>query len=83
MRVSFTQRGTTMPACVVPTLTSLLVRRRWKATPLPGVATTIAWREPGSSVSRIITPPLAQTLVFVMLSTRAMIEPSPVRRLKA
>ena len=53
--------------------------RRWKARPLPGVTTAIAWRAPVSSDSRIITPALAQSLVFCSEATRAMMRPSRAR----
>ena len=42
-----------------------------------GVTTIIACAESGSSVSRIITPALAQLFVFSMLWTLAVIEPGP------
>ena len=38
-----------------------------------------AWVEPASMLWRIMTPALAQALVLPMLSTRATIEPLPVR----
>ena len=52
--------------------------RRWNATPLPVVTTTMACREPAVSVSRIMTPALAHGFVFCRVATRAMISPSPV-----
>ena len=54
--------------------------RRWKAAPLPAEIIENAWREPASSVSRIITPAFAQPSVFSSETTRAMISPSPVSR---
>src|SRR6516162_572469 len=36
--------------------------RRWNPVPLPVDDNASAWREPGSSVSRIITPAFAQLL---------------------
>ena len=53
--------------------------RAWKTTPLPGVTATNALVAPAVRVSRNITPALAQALVLVWLTTRAVIEPSPVR----
>jgi hypothetical protein len=38
--------------------------RRWNANPLPGVMSIRACLELAASVSRIITPPLAQGSVF-------------------
>ena len=49
-----------------------------KATPLLGVTTAMAWAELLASVSRTMTPALAHGHVFVMLSTRTTMEPSPV-----
>ena len=56
-----------------------VVGRSWKTTPLLGVTGTNALVEPAVSVSRNITPALAQPLVLVWLTTRAVIEPSPVK----
>ena len=39
----------------------------------------MACAELAATLSRIITPPLAQGLVFVMLDTRARMVPSPMR----
>ena len=47
--------------------------------PLAGVSGTKAFVEPMARVSRIMTPALAQTSVLVWLTTRAVIEPSPVK----
>ena len=46
--------------------------------PLPGVKTVMAWVEFAASVSRIMTPPLAQGSVFSIVATRATIVPSPL-----
>lgn len=54
------------------------LRRHWKAVPLPGVTTTMAWRLPGARLSRIMTPALAQTSVLVWDTTRAVMLPSPL-----
>jgi hypothetical protein len=51
--------------------------RRWKARPLPGVRTIIAWVELAARVSRIITPPLAHGSVFWSVATRAINVASP------
>ena len=44
---------------------------------MAGVTHAKACFEPASSVSRIITPALAQPFVFSTLSTLAIIEPEP------
>src|ERR1700676_3510795 len=57
-----------------------VVARDWMTAPLPGVIATKALVEPAVRVSRNITPALAHALVLLWLTTRAVIEPSPVRR---
>mgnify|MGYP000264913876 CR=1 FL=1 len=52
--------------------------RRWKASPLPALTIIDACFEPAVSVSRIITPALLQFATGRTLSTRRVIEPSPV-----
>ncbi len=63
-RSIFTQYGASTSAVVVSVLTSSVMTRRWKETPCAGVTTIVACAEPGSRLSRIITPALAQSLVF-------------------
>ena len=56
--------------------------RHWKEKPPPSppVPVANALRAPGALVARIMTPPLAQRFVpKPLLSTQAMIVPSPVR----
>ncbi len=53
--------------------------RRIKRVPLDAVATTAACLEPPAVVSRISIPALALAVVLVIVATRAVIEPSPVR----
>src|SRR5581483_1675309 len=52
--------------------------RRWNATPFPDVTATSACRDPGVSVSRIMTPALAHGSVLCTPVTRTTICPSPV-----
>jgi hypothetical protein len=54
------------------------VSRYWKETPLAADATIWACLELAAEFSRIMTPALAQELVFWTLLTRATNEPSPV-----
>src|SRR5258708_5830016 len=51
--------------------------RHCSATPLADETSMSACAEPGSSVSRIITPAFDHALAAVTLATRAVIEPSP------
>ena len=76
-RVSFTQYGATGPVIGVDVETPPVARRRWKATPLPGVTKIEACVDPAPRVSRIMTPDLAQGSVFCWVATRATIVPSP------
>ena len=85
LRSTLTQYGAAIAGAGLSSLVEapLAVKRRWKLAPLPalvppGVMGMKAWVEPVSTLWRIITPALAQTLVLTMLSTRATIEPSPV-----
>jgi len=82
-RSSLTQTGAATPASVVPVAPTPVSVRPWAATPLAAETSAKEYFESASSVSRIITPALAQTLVFSMLSTLATIEPGPVRVLYA
>src|SRR5947208_8895059 len=50
--------------------------RRWKAVAPPAESTMLACFEPAVSVSRIMTPALAQVLVLSIEATRALISPS-------
>ena len=77
-RTILTQEGATTPAMVVDAEIPPAATRRWKDAPWPGVRTIEACAEPGASVSRIITPALAQTFVFRTLVTRATTVPSPL-----
>src|SRR4030042_842246 len=83
LRSIFTQYGATIPAESVFKLVAPVPGRRWKEAPEPGVTTIIACEESGLSVSRIITPALAQTFVLSTLWTLAIIEPAPVSILYA
>ncbi len=51
--------------------------RRWNVSPCPDVRSIPALRELAESVSRIITPPLAQASVAWMLDTRVVTLVSP------
>jgi hypothetical protein len=78
-RTSFTQYGATTLTPEVLKVTPPVVTRLWKATPFSGVRTIMACVDEGSSVSRIITPPLAHGFVSCSVTTRATIVPSPLR----
>lgn len=82
-RSSLTQCGAAIPASVVPNELVPVSVRPCEATPLPAETTAKACAEPGSRVSRIMTPALAQACVFCTLSTLAIIVPGPVRVLYA
>ena len=75
-RSIFTHHGAP-PAVASLLLSPLNSTRRWKAIPLSGVTAVIACLDDASSVSRIITPALAQPSVCETVSTRATSEPSP------
>src|SRR4030042_2906808 len=77
-RSIFTQYGAVIPAVVSSALAPPVSGRRWKDTPEAGVTTIIACFESPLSVSRIITPALAQAFVLLTLWTLATIEPVPV-----
>src|SRR3954470_18957673 len=49
--------------------------RRWKASPFAELTTIIAWRAPGVTPSRIITPALVHAFSLPSVATRATIEP--------
>ena len=53
--------------------------RYWNALPLSGLTSMNAWRAPGDSESRIMTPAFAQPEVGSCVATRAVICPSPTR----
>src|SRR5258707_804382 len=57
---------------------SVLVRAS-RRVPLLGETAIVAQADPAASVWRNMIPALAQELVSVWLTTRAMIEPSPFR----
>src|SRR5262249_61656584 len=60
LRTSRTQTGAPDAPPAVCVLTPPVATRRWKARPLPGVSAMKACLEPAASVSRIMTPALAQ-----------------------
>ena len=64
LRTTLTQYGATTLTPEVFMVPPPVVSRRWKATPLPGVRTIMAWVELAARLSRIMTPALAQGLVF-------------------
>src|ERR1700687_4457612 len=74
-----TQYGAATIGPWVLRLLAPVVARTWLTTPLLGVIAANALVAPVARVSRNITPALAQPLVLVWLTTRAVIEPSPVR----
>src|SRR4051794_35864420 len=77
-RVSFTKYGAVPAGPLVLVETSAVLTRRWKASPLPGLTSINAWREPGSSDSRIITPAFVQFATKSSVATFVTIVPSPV-----
>src|SRR5580765_978590 len=80
-RESFTQYGAVKRPPDVLVEMSFVLTRRWSARPLFGFAATSmnACREPGSSVSRIITPAFVQLATNWTLVTLETIDPSPLR----
>ncbi len=77
-RSNLTQCGAVMPVSFSLKLAISGSVRPWKATPFSGVTNTEACFELASSVSRIITPALAQAWVFCTLLTLAIIVAGPV-----
>ena len=73
-RPSVSQPGGATAGPAVCTLMPPVVRRRWNAMPrsVRGVARSETWREPGASVSRIISPAFTQRSRFSMLATRVV-----------
>src|SRR5581483_3064489 len=78
LRTSRTQYGAATAGPDVCVLSPPVATRRWNATPFPDVTATSACRDPGVSVSRIMTPALAHGSVLCTPVTRATICPSPV-----
>jgi hypothetical protein len=77
-RTNRTQYGAVPVPPEVIVLDPPVVTRRWNAKPFPGVTLANAFRDVAVNVSRIMTPALAQELVFWSVATRATISPSPV-----
>src|SRR5215471_926655 len=77
IRTRRTQYGAVTAGPVVLELDPLVLVRLWNAAPLPEEINAKPWRDPGVSVSRIITPALAHGSVFCTLTTRARTSPSP------
>src|SRR5262249_2668442 len=74
---SFTHRGAVDSDPAVLTLAPPVASRRWNATPFDEETSTKACIDPGSTVSRIITPPFDHALAALIEVTRATIVPSP------
>ena len=78
VRTSRTQYGAARPVFPVTLEAEPPVPLRcWSAVPFAGVMKLMTYCDEASSVSRIITPTLAQVAVFCIFNTRAVMEQSP------
>ena len=78
-RVSRSQTGPWILGPVRVVAKPPCVARHWSSSPAPGVWTRSTKAAFASPEARIITPALAEALVFVWLVTRAVIVPLPLR----
>ena len=69
-RTNRTQYGAVTDPLEVSAVDPPVVTRRWNAKPFPGVTPANTFRDVAVNVSRIMTPALAQELVFWSVATR-------------